>query len=232
MYGALASSYKDAKGDVGARLMGQLRRPDYTVRKELNKGVRTPEGLWGWLLGKSGDLKEGELVLADCEFMKLFRESEITRNYRHRYTAQQYTLNMECVENAHNGTADEKPRDEFLLYLRNIDRVLHIELSCRRCVLQKQMIIIGVHGRIMRRNYCDGAKNSPKGAFYRNNMYQGKRRRVYNCAEEDHLIYDNNSWTEWEFYDGQSDQSQAQANWTGGNYAVSRVYLYRNALYR
>ena len=39
-------------------------------------------------MAKSDDLKSDGQVLADCELMKLFRESEIPKNYRQRATVQ------------------------------------------------------------------------------------------------------------------------------------------------
>ena len=81
---------------------------------------------------KSEDLMSEEQVLTDSESVGLFRGSGISENYRRRNTVHQYTIIMEFVEKFNNGTTVDKCRDDCLMYLRNIYRMLDSELTCRR----------------------------------------------------------------------------------------------------
>ena len=82
--------------------MGKLRNLDYTVRRELDKGVRTPESLRGWRIIKSADLKEDDRALKDCGLVTFPNESEIFNNHRHKDSSNRNIFNLEFVERYKN----------------------------------------------------------------------------------------------------------------------------------
>ena len=60
--------------------MGQLCHLDDTVKKELAKGLRTPEGLWGMLVMKNGDFGTVDRGLPGCEFVNFLGGIDISEN--------------------------------------------------------------------------------------------------------------------------------------------------------
>ena len=83
----------------------------------------------GWLIKKSGDLKDEERVRANWELTTYFKESRIAQNYRFTDKVTQYTSNLDFEESYKIGNLRVGFRDDLSLYLRNSDKRLYMKID-------------------------------------------------------------------------------------------------------
>ena len=109
-------------------MIGQVVRLASTVRMELDKGVRNTEGLRPLLVKKSDEMAAVNRELGNCKRMRLFRDSEIPRNYKTRPTARTPSVNQAFVDGYISANARDQFRGDFRLYLSNVDERLSKEI--------------------------------------------------------------------------------------------------------
>ena len=62
----------EATGEPISRITAQPLNMNAVVRRELDMGLRNPEGLWGWLIRKRQELNEFGSAPTNREFRNLF----------------------------------------------------------------------------------------------------------------------------------------------------------------
>ena len=98
---------------------------DVAVRKDLGKGVINPEGLreCGYY-GKNDSVDTKEQGLSYSGLTKAFRNSYIVNRYKFEDEIAQRTATIDFPKRRSNSAGDMDFRKAFLVYLRDIDRVL------------------------------------------------------------------------------------------------------------
>ena len=96
---------------------------------ELGRGVRTPEGLRGWILGKNDNSDGWKQCLTYYELSTVFGNSNITNAYEFRDAIRSQAATMEFAQTMASDVADLKFRESFSSYLRTTARQFPNELA-------------------------------------------------------------------------------------------------------
>ena len=76
------SKYQEQEGVPIVRIMGQLSSIDRAIYNELGRGVRNPEGNWGWLATKRNDLEALCGNLTNREIYSYIEGCIIVKNHK------------------------------------------------------------------------------------------------------------------------------------------------------
>ena len=74
MFKVLSGKYREQDGVPIVRTTGKLGGIEEVIYRELEPGVRNPEGVWGWLGKQMGDLKTMGRHLTNREVYNYFEE--------------------------------------------------------------------------------------------------------------------------------------------------------------
>ena len=123
MFSTLNVKRREPSGQPITRITTQLNVLNTIIWKELEKGVRTPEGAWGWIGRKRRELEDLGRELANREVFDYFRGAAIVRNHTLSNIIVQHCLCVDFISKVENSEAGI-PHDEFSLFLGKIDEFL------------------------------------------------------------------------------------------------------------
>ena len=126
MFATLKARHYEPAGKPITRITNQLGNLNGAIWKELGLGIRTPEGVWGWLGGKRRELKSSGRISTNREMFGYFRGSNIAINRKLNNVISHHCLPIEFINKAAS-IGSEVPRDEFPSELRRIDEFLNTE---------------------------------------------------------------------------------------------------------
>ena len=120
-----------SKGVVLANVSWRINKLGFVASGDLGKCVRHPEGMRRRLLCRDGILAEENHALADYELTTAFHRSRILIHYQFKDEAWRQTASVGNTQILEREEPDLQSREQFLAYLRTIDRQMQNEMGGR-----------------------------------------------------------------------------------------------------
>ena len=122
----LKAEYQEPEGAPIVRLTKQLGGVEKAITRELEVGVRNPEGGWDWIGKKRRGLKSRCSNLASREMCMYFKDCSISKSRKSREVIERHCLSLEFVEERKKPDA-EKFKEKAPNYIRTIGEHLNSE---------------------------------------------------------------------------------------------------------
>ena len=127
MFSALKVKHREPSGKPITRITNQLEELNVIIWNELEKGVKTPEGVCDWVgRKKKRELKGLGTELANREVFDYFSGAALVKNHTLNNIIIQHCLSIDFINKIENSDA-ETFHDEFALFLSKIDEFLDTE---------------------------------------------------------------------------------------------------------
>ena len=109
MFSTLKVKRREPSGQPITKITTQLDELDIIIWKELGKGVRTPEGVRGWVGRKRRELEAWVRELAIRDVLDYFRGEAIVRNHTPNNIIVQHCISIDFISKVGNSEAEIPP---------------------------------------------------------------------------------------------------------------------------